>query len=431
MKRASRPRFPSQYVSSSDATPTTPRAAYRPSALDVICLSHLRWNFVFQRPQHLMTRCARDRRVFYVEEPLFDAAAGSEWTEVRRESARLRVVVPHLAASCPQGDVASRLRRLLDALIAASETRRFVLWYWTPMALPFTRHLRPAAVVFDCMDDLSGFAGAPADLRILERELIGRADVVFTGGYSLFEVKSPHHHNVHAMPSSVDVAHFASARAPAHDPADQAGIPRPRLGFFGVIDERMDLALVDGIAAARPAWHVVLVGPTAKIDPATLPRRSNVHYLGMKTYAELPAYLAGWDVALLPFARNEATRFISPTKTPEYLAAGRPVVSTPIPDVVRPYGERGLVRVADGVASFVAAIEAAMREDAGVRVQAVDRFLAGMSWDATWVRMDSLLADAARPAAVAPQPSRTGAAASPPFTSAALLQGASDSPHDV
>jgi UDP-galactopyranose mutase len=196
---------------------------------------------------------------------------------------------------------------------------------------------------------------------------------------------------VHAFPSSVDVAHFASARKSQDDPDDQAGIPHPRLGFFGVIDERLDIDLLGAVAQLRPDWHLILIGPVAKIDPASLPLAANIHYLGAKKYEELPSYLAGWDVALLPFARNEATRFISPTKTPEYLAAGKPVVSTSIRDVVRPYGVKGLARIADTPDAFVAAIEAALAEDSSERLRDVDAFLTQMSWDGTWTRMYRLV----------------------------------------
>jgi UDP-galactopyranose mutase len=259
------------------------------------------------------------------------------------------------------------------------------------MALAFTRHLKPRAVVYDCMDELTAFAGAPAAMREHEQELLSIADVVFTGGQTLYEYKRHCHSNVHAFPSSVDVAHFASARKSQDDPDDQAGIPHPRLGFFGVIDERLDIDLLGAVAQLRPDWHLILIGPVAKIDPASLPLAANIHYLGAKKYEELPSYLAGWDVALLPFARNEATRFISPTKTPEYLAAGKPVVSTSIRDVVRPYGVKGLARIADTPDAFVAAIEAALAEDSSERLRDVDAFLTQMSWDGTWTRMYRLV----------------------------------------
>jgi UDP-galactopyranose mutase len=241
------------------------------------------------------------------------------------------------------------------------------------------------------MDELAAFAGAPPELTRLERDLFARADVVFTGGHTLYEAKRSSHHNVHAFPSSVDVAHFARARAGVADPADQRTIPRPRLGYFGVIDERMDYELLRGVAAARPEWQIVLIGPTAKVDPASLPVAGNLHYLGPKLYADLPEYIAGWDVAILPFARNDATRFISPTKTPEYLAAGKPVVSTSIRDVVRPYGDLRLARIADTTDAFVAAVEAALAENADERRRAADAFLANLSWDRTWSAMRQLM----------------------------------------
>jgi UDP-galactopyranose mutase len=268
----------------------------------------------------------------------------------------------------------------------------------------------PVATVYDCMDQLSAFQAAPPELLLREAELFQRADLVFTGGHTLYEAKRSQHPHVYAFPSAVDVEHFAQARLAQEDPIDQAGLPRPRLGFCGVLDERLDTDLVAAVADMRPKWQIVLVGPVAKIDPATLPSRPNIHYLGAKTYAELPAYLAGWDVALIPFARNESTRFISPTKTPEYLAAGRPVVSTSIRDVVRPYRDERLARIADTAEDFVAAVEAAMRDDADSRQRRVDRFLAEISWDKTWSAMDELVREAiARPVTNSGQHARRAA----------------------
>jgi UDP-galactopyranose mutase len=241
------------------------------------------------------------------------------------------------------------------------------------------------------MDELSAFKGASSLLRDREAELLRRSSVVFTGGQSLYEAKRSQHDNVHPFPSSVDVEHFAEARRIVSDPEDQRGIPHPRLGYFGVIDERFDIELVDAVAEARPDWQLVMIGPVVKIDAATLPSRPNIHYLGAKSYEELPHYIAGWDVALLPFARNEATRFISPTKTPEYLAAGKPVVSTSIRDVVRPYGQQGLVRIADEAREFVHACTAAMAEPAAPRITQADAFLRQTSWDGTWTRMRTLV----------------------------------------
>ena len=357
---------------------------------DLVCFSHLRWDFVFQRPQHLLTRCAKQRRVLFIEEPIF----GGDTARLElRESDGVEVVVPHLPVCSPE-QACELQRQLLEVLLARRSRTPLVFWYYTPMALPFTRQLQPAVTVYDCMDELANFHGAPPLLGQLERELLGRADLVFTGGYSLYEHKRPHHPHVHPFPSSVDVPHFAAARSGWDDPADQAAIAHPRLGFFGVIDERMDLPLLAAIATARPDWQLVMLGPVVKIDPASLPRCANIHWLGGKTYKELPRYIAGWDVALLPFACNASTRFISPTKTPEYLAAGKPVVSTPIRDVIAPYGELGLVSIAGTPYEFIAAIDKALHESSPARQQLADRFLSQLSWDRTWEDMRGLISAA-------------------------------------
>jgi len=358
---------------------------------DLVCLSHLRWDFVYQRPQHLLSRFAKSRRVFFVEEPIF-----GDWQphlDITTRGDGLHVVVPRLAQGLEVAAAEAAQKRLINELFAGYEIGDHVLWYYTPMALAWTRHLKPLATVYDCMDELSAFKGAPPALREREAELFRRADLVFTGGQSLYEVKRDQHRAVYAFPSSIDASHFAQARSALAEPEDQQGIPHPRLGFFGVIDERMDIELLDALAAARPDWHLVLVGPVVKIDESELPRRPNIHYLGGKSYGELPGYLAGWDVALLPFARNDSTRFISPTKTPEYLAAGKPVVSTSIRDVVRPYGEMGLVRIADTPREFIECVEQALGEDSASRMAAVDAFLSQTSWDHTWGRMSELIED--------------------------------------
>lgn len=365
---------------------------------DLVCLSHLRWDFVYQRPQHLMGRFARERRVFFFEEPVFHD--GPPRLEVSSRPEGVEVAVPHLPHGTDPERAEAHQAGMLRELLAAHGVEDFVLWYYTPMAVAFSADLEPApaAVVYDCMDELSLFRGAPPALLEHERTLLARADLVFTGGPSLYEAKRERHPAVHCFPSSIDAEHFARARSSSvPEPADQAVIPRPRLGYFGVIDERIDLDLVAGLAEARPDWQIVMVGPVVKIDPATLPRRDNVHYLGMKDYRDLPAYLAGWDVALAPFAQNEATRFISPTKTPEYLAGGRPVVSTPIRDVVHPYGELGLVEIAGSPQSFAAAAERCLERGDLARgwLRRVDEYLAGNSWDRTWHRMSDLVDEAA------------------------------------
>jgi glycosyltransferase involved in cell wall biosynthesis len=373
----------------------TPANAQNDGNYDVICFSHLRWRFVFQRPQHLLTRCAKTRRVFYVEEPELDD--GPARLELTLDSSGVQVVVPHLPARLDDQQLQAEQAKLLLAMCEQQSLVDYVLWFYTPMALPAAARLAPMARVYDCMDELSAFRGAPKELVAREAELLSVVDLVYTGGQALFEHKRHLHGNVHAFPSSVDSAHFSKARHCQPDPPDQAAIRGRRLGFFGVIDERMDLALLQQVARLRPDWQLVLLGPVVKVDPSELPRLPNIHYLGGKSYEELPAYISGWDVALLPFAKNEATRFISPTKTPEYLAAGKPVVSTSIRDVVRPYAVQGLVRIADTPADFVMACDAAMSEPGRGWLRRADAFLAQMSWDRTWAAMEALMDDVALP----------------------------------
>jgi len=363
---------------------------------DLICFSHLRWSFVFQRPQHLLSRCARTRRVFYIEEPMI--SDGSPRLEVTQDASTLvNVVVPHLPPGLDDQQRETEQARLVSELCRAHAIQSPILWFYTPMALPLAASIQPRACVYDCMDELSAFKGAPAELLPREAELLQIADVVFTGGHALFEAKKHLHPNIHPFPSSVDRAHFAQARSCTTEPADQAGIPGPRLGFFGVIDERMDLGLLEAVARARPSWQLVLLGPVCKLEPDDLPRLPNLHYLGSKSYADLPSYVAGWDIALMPFAKNEATRFISPTKTPEYLAAGKPVVSTSIRDVVRPYSVLGLARIADTPSDFIAACEATLAESHDKLLRRADAFLSKMSWDITWSQMERLMEQAATP----------------------------------
>jgi UDP-galactopyranose mutase len=376
----------------------SPSTAAREAASepDLVCLSHLRWNFVFQRPQHLMSRYALTRRVYFVEEPIVNDTLTAPSVTMEAHG-RLIVVVPQVPPGLTAPQLIAAQRTVLNQLIATERVERYVLWYYTPTALRFSDHLAPEATVYDCMDELSAFKGADRELPALERALFRRADLVLTGGQSLYEAKQHQHHNIHAMPSSVDVDHFMTARRCKEEPADQRDIAGPRLGFFGVLDERLDIPLLDGLAAARPDWQLVMIGPVVKIDAADLPRRPNIHYLGSKSYTELPKYLSGWDVALLLFARNEATRYISPTKTPEYLAAGRPVVSTSIRDVVNPYGELGLVKIADAVPDFVRACELSLSEpQRGARAKA-DAYLRGTSWDRTWGKTALLLKRACEP----------------------------------
>jgi glycosyltransferase involved in cell wall biosynthesis len=355
---------------------------------DLIVFSHLRWDFVYQRPQHLLSRLARDRRVFFVEEP--ELAAGPARLAVSSSCAGVTV----LRAQTPvdaTGFADEQLRVLKPLLrqwLAERGVRQAVSWFYTPLALPLLDAVPSRAVVYDCMDELSAFDFAPPQLLQREADLLQRADLVLTGGPSLYEAKKSRHGNVHCFPSSVDVAHFA----PVGERVDESLIARPRLGFFGVIDERLDLGLIAALAQADPDWQIVMVGPVVKIDPGSLPRASNIHWLGQQPYTALPALVQGWQVCLMPFALNAATRFISPTKTLEYMAAEKPVVSTAVRDVVMLYGDQ--IRVARDADKFIAMCRAALAEGAAertIRVANMRAALTRTSWDRTAESMRSLV----------------------------------------
>jgi glycosyltransferase involved in cell wall biosynthesis len=357
---------------------------------DLVCFSHLRWNFVYQRPQHIISRFTKCFRVFFVEEPIFDA--NSDHLDVTVSDEKVTLVIPHLHGSPSRPDVHQRTQELLEKFFKEENISNYLFWYYTPMALKFSREFSPSFVVYDCMDELSAFKAASPELKEREQELISRANVVFAGGQSLYEAKKKYHPKTFLFPSSIDKSHFEQARLIKFDPPDQDSIPHPRIGFFGVIDERLDIDLLEKVSRLRPTWNFIMIGPVVKIDPQSLPNFHNIHYLGGKTYAELPKYLAGWDVAIIPFAHNESTRFISPTKTPEYLAAGKPVVSTPIIDVIRPYGNKGFVRIAGTPEEFVRVTEEELhRPDKAEWLERVDDFLGQSSWNKTWGEMMSII----------------------------------------
>jgi glycosyltransferase involved in cell wall biosynthesis len=358
----------------------------------LVVFSHLRWNFVYQRPQHLLSRLARRWRVIFIEEPVHKAERSH--LELIRPVAGVEVWRPHVTGEAPgfHDDHLPALQRMLMQAMREHRVTDYWIWFYTPMALPLATQLTPRGVVYDCMDELTAFKNAPRQLVQRENALFKMADLVFTGGRSIYNAKRSRHPDVHCFPSSVDARHFQQA---VHDHPLQAQLPRPRLGYCGVIDERINLALVDGIAKARPHWEIVMVGPTAKIDPHDLPRRDNIHWLGQQSYDDLPSFISGWDVCLMPFALNEATRYISPTKTLEYMACGRPSVSTSIRDVVEPYGH--VVNIADTPEGFVIDCEAILERSAAEReehAKALAEIVARTSWDNTAQAMAELIVQA-------------------------------------
>lgn len=358
--------------------------------IDLVCFSHLRWGFVYQRPQHLLSRFAKHTRVFFIEEPIYHD--GPDKIQVTETEKNIFIAVPYLTNGTTQEGVIEKQKQLIDSLFPLMNINRYFSWYYTPMALPFTLHLTPEVIVYDCMDELSAFKNAPVELKDNEKKLMHISDIVYTGGHSIYEAKKERHPNIHPFPSSIDKQHFGSARNIKNDPEDQAHIPHPRFGFFGVIDERMDIDLIANVAEAKPDWHFIIIGPVVKINPDSLPRLSNIHYIGSKSYQQLPHYIANWDIAIIPFAMNESTKYISPTKTPEYLAAGKPVISTPIRDVVAPYGNNKLVHIAANAAEFIKCAEAELKKkNRNAWQKKVDAFLADISWDRTWSQMVRLI----------------------------------------
>ena len=360
----------------------------------LIVFCHLRWDFVFQRPQHLMTRLAEHYRILFVEEPVYDE--GEAHLQKRAVAPNITVCQPHTGIQAPgfHDDQIPTLQTLLADLVPEGE--RPVVWFYTPMALPLLQGFDPSLVIYDCMDELAAFKNAPKQLLQRESALLNIADLVFTGGPSLYQSKRDRHANAHCFSSSVDAKHFQKALDRTYSHPEQEHLARPRLGFYGVIDERFDTDLIKQVAAARPDWQIVLVGPVVKIDPANLPRANNIHYMGQRTYDQLPQFLAGWDVCLLPFALNESTKFISPTKVLEYMAAELPSVSTPITDVKVPYGD--VVAIADTPERFIAACDRMLAMNDDQKTALVERMraiVAGTSWDLTASKMHHLIATTA------------------------------------
>jgi len=387
-------------------TDRTDRATRVVPTLDapLIVHSHLRWDFVWQRPQQLLSRFAESAPVLFVEEPLFADDVVHARLDLGTPTPNVTRAVPVLPGALrDDGDRAlTEVRSLLFAALArggplAGRFTAPVQWFYTPMPAPtMLGAFGERAVVYDCMDELSKFRFAPRELVERERLLMSRADVVFTGGHKLWRSKSRLHDNVHFFGCGVDSAHFAKARlSDTPTPADLADVDVPVLGYYGVIDERVDYALVRALAEANPDCVVAMVGPVVKVDPRELPQAPNIRWLGQKTYAELPTYAKAFDVCLMPFALNEATEYINPTKTLEYMAAGKPIVSTPIADVLHHFAS--VVAVGDTPESFVRAVRAALEAPDPARIARGIGMAKDNTWEAIVARMQGIIADALAP----------------------------------
>lgn len=361
----------------------------------VLCLAHLRWDWVWQRPQHLLSRIARHYPVLYVQEPTIGAADAALHIEPVAETGALSAwqpVFPDRPEIIAEWR-ATYTRSVQELLIAQGwlrqtpdglqATRPIIAWFYTPQPVYMLDELPTSLVVYDVMDELAYFKGAAADLPQREARLLEQAQVVFCGGRSLYAARQQRHPNTHLFASGVEAAHFARAADPATPVATElAALSQPVLGYYGVLDERLDLELLAALAENYPHWSIVLVGPVTKIDQSELPRAANLHYVDQQPYERLPSFLKGFDVCLMPFALNDATRFISPTKTLEYMAAHKPIVATPVPDVVANWSN--IVRIADTPDAFAAAVEHALRETQQQRADRIAReadVIAEHSWD--------------------------------------------------
>lgn len=318
-----------------------------PKTYDMIVFCHLRWDFVYQRPQHLISRLAKDFKILVVEEPIGVEPQLESPFQVREINSHIHICQPQVGN---MNEIGAYLKKHLK------QSNFAFGWFYSAAFISVLDDLSFDAVIYDCMDELTLFKGASQELIKQEEKLLEHADLVFTGGKSLYESKKKRHSNVFCFPSSVDIAHFSNGASHKKDkPADLENIPTPIIGYYGVIDERIDLELLKNTAAKNPEASFVMIGPICKIDEHDLPRAENIYYLGMKSYEELPNYLEYFDMAMMPFALNDSTKFISPTKTLEYMSAFKPIISTRIKDVERDY--KHCVMLIDDAEDFTDAIK--------------------------------------------------------------------------
>lgn len=363
-----------------------------------MALSHLRWNFVWQRPQQFLSRFAAKHPILFIEEPDYCLDEGTR-IEVSRPMANVTVVTPQFARSLRGTDQVGpmMLHTTREAMAHANADGKFdapLLWVYSPMESAWALDEFPVrAIIYDCMDELSQFHGAPKELIDNERRLMDRADIVFCGGYELWMKKSRQHPNAHFFGCGVEYDHFAQAQNKSLPlPEDVANIAHPTAGWFGVVDERMDYDLLGKVAQLRPNVNFVVVGPVVKVDPASLPQAPNLHWLGGRDYKVLPDYCRAFDVCLMPFALNEATEFINPTKALEYLATGNPVVGTPVADVVRQYADT--ILIASTAEDFAHCIDRALENPDSTMISKGIERAKDSSWERTVDHMQNLIEDA-------------------------------------
>ena len=372
----------------------------QPNEYPIIVHSHLGWDWVWQRPQQFLSRFSKTHQILFVEGPVPSEEVTAAQVEMREVSEFPNITVLRMkmpASRWMDGAwVDKERRRLVQEVLAGPLGLRFdspVQWFYDPMAITaFAGHMDESAIVFDCMDQLSQFKGAPKELIRRERELLAIADVVFAGGPKIGRDKIKYNSNTHSYGCGVDIKHFAKARDKRTEvPADVASLPGPVFGFFGVVDERMDYELVAAVADAHPEGSVVIIGPMTKIDPASVPQRSNLHWLGGRDYQQLPSYVKAFDVCLMPFALNEATEYINPTKALEYMATGRPVVSTPVEDVVLQFS--AVAKISSSSEDFVRLCTEAAKQPDEAAIKRGLMLAQRNSWESIVEAMDGHIRD--------------------------------------
>lgn len=366
----------------------------------IIVHCHLRWDGVWQRPQQFLSRLAKKHPVLFCEGPTLVNEEITPRFEIKEASNAENVLVMQTffpASKFSDGAwVDSERLRLLKEALAGELSGQFdspVQWFYDPMAVTaYAGNIGERAIVYDCMDQLSQFKFAPPELIQREVTLLEKADVVFCGGRKLREAKSRINSNCHFYGCGVDVEHFGKARLEETPlPEDLQKMSRPVLGYFGVVDERLDYGLIAALADANPKWSVAIIGPVVKVDPASLPTRPNLYWLGRREYQQLPGYTKGFDVCLMPFALNEATEYINPTKACEYMATGTQIVSTAVPDVVSNFSE--VVDVAQNQEEFIEMCKRAVDRPSEKQIQAGLKMAQENTWDYVVGKLEEHVSD--------------------------------------